>query len=326
MWGADDDTDMEYMYQHLLYENKTSILTPEQIRNGWLKHIKPDEENYLWVSNQKAYDLMKRGFLPPQTGKPEFNEHYDMIDAQLTTEIFGLFAPGRPDMALKMATLPIKTTASENARWIAEFNVIMHALAAMPYSGTTTKERLFNMADQSRKHLPEHAYSARMYDFVKASYFSGMPWEETRDKLYEKYQKNQEDGYDITARNLHCNGCFAAGINFGAGLISLFYGEGDIIETIKIGTLVGWDSDNPTATWGGLLGFMLGKDGVEQAFDMEFSAIYNIHRTRQNFPNNGIDTFDKMAQKGLFITDRVVQEELGGCIDLKQDKWYIPRK
>lgn len=31
VWGADDDTDIEYMYQHLLYTNKTSSLTGQQI-------------------------------------------------------------------------------------------------------------------------------------------------------------------------------------------------------------------------------------------------------------------------------------------------------
>ncbi|MDG2281169.1 MAG: ADP-ribosylglycohydrolase family protein, partial [Flavicella sp.] len=54
IWGADDDTDLEYMYQHLLLKHNTAILTAEQIKNGWLKHIKKKEENYLWVSNQKA--------------------------------------------------------------------------------------------------------------------------------------------------------------------------------------------------------------------------------------------------------------------------------
>ncbi len=44
----------------LLYTNKTSVLTPEQIKDGWLKHIKQEEENFLWVSNQKALDLMVR--------------------------------------------------------------------------------------------------------------------------------------------------------------------------------------------------------------------------------------------------------------------------
>ena len=31
LWGADDDTDIEYIYQHLLYTNKTSLLTGNQI-------------------------------------------------------------------------------------------------------------------------------------------------------------------------------------------------------------------------------------------------------------------------------------------------------
>ena len=97
-------------------------------------------------------------------------------------------------------------------------------------------------------------------------------------------------------------------------------------ETIKIGALTGWDSDNPTATWGGLLGFMIGKEGVEKAFGANLSDKFNIHRTRQNFPNNGLDTFDNMAQTGVFVIDRVVQEELGGGIDLKKDVWYIPNK
>ena len=46
VWGSDDDNDIEIMYQHLLYTNKTSVLTGEQIRDGWLKHIKQAEENF----------------------------------------------------------------------------------------------------------------------------------------------------------------------------------------------------------------------------------------------------------------------------------------
>jgi hypothetical protein len=157
-------------------------------------------------------------------------------------------------------------------------------------------------------------------------YASGIPWEQTRDSIYYRYQVRQEDGYHITSKNLYCNGCFAAGINFAASLVSLFYGEGDLKETIKIGTLAGWDSDNPTATWGGLIGFMLGKDGIERTFGRQFSDRFNIHRTRQNFPNHGIDTFDNMAKTGLTVTDRVVREEIGGRIDTESNRWVIPLK
>ena len=323
VWGADDDTDIEYIYQYLMHEHETSILSAEQIRDGWLKHIKSEEENYLWVSNQKALDLMLEGILPPETGNPSNNEHYEMIDAQLTTEIFGLYAPGRPDIAVRIADLPIKTTAREAAEDISKFYVTMHSLASLN-NEKSMKWRIHWMANQARQKLSDESYPAKMYDYTQQLYHSGIPWEQTRDSLYFKYQVNQDDGYNITSKDLYCNGCFAAGINFAASLVSLFYGEGDLKNTIIIGALAGWDSDNPTATWGGLIGFMIGKDGVEETFDRSFSDRFNIHRTRRNFPNDGIDTFDSMAQKGLDVTDRVVKELLGGEINISRNTWIIP--
>ncbi len=324
IWGSDDDTDIEYMYQHLLYTNETSILSPQQIRNGWLKHMKSEEENFLWVSNQKAFDLMKQGVVPPETGSPKNNEYFEMIDAQLTTEIFGLFSPSRPDIALKIAHLPIQTTAREEAEYISKFYVSMYALASITDSNKSMNQQINWMANQARNVLPDSSYAAHMFDYTQKLYKSGIPWEQTRDSIYYRYQVNQEDGYDITSKKLYCNGCFAAGINFASSLVSLFYGEGDLKKTIKVGALAGWDSDNPTATWGGLIGFMIGKDGVEKAFGRKFSNQYNIHRTRQNFPNGGIDSFENMAKKGLIITDRVIKEEMGGTIDLEKNMWTIP--
>ena len=320
-WGADDDTDVEYMYQHLMLVHETSVLTPEQIREGWLRHIRSEEENYLWVSNERAYRLMEAGVLPPATGDPEKNEETEMIDAQLTTEIFGLFSPTRPDIALKLAYLPIRTTARRDAAWISEFYVTMHSLAGSLQEGRPIAEQLRWMASEARERLPGDSYAAGMYDFVLARYRSGVAWEAARDAVHEKYQVRHEDGYDMSAK--YANGCFAAGINFAASLVSLFYGEGDLLETIKIGTLAGWDSDNPTATWGGLLGFIYGKGGVERAFGRRFSDRYDIHRTRRNFPV-AVDTFPAMAERGLSIVDRVVQEEMGGCVDLENDRWHIP--
>ena len=70
---------------------------------------------------------------------------------------------------------------------------------------------------------------------------------------------------------------------------------------------------------------MIGKTGVKDAFGRQFSGKFNIHRTRQNFPNNGLDTFDHMAEIGLFIIDRAVQEQMDGGVNLEQNLWYIPK-
>lgn len=336
IWGADDDTDIEYMYQHLLLEHGTSVLTGEQIRDGWLKHIYSDEntpftdangmpENFLWVSNQRAHDLMRtEGMVPPATSDPANNPDYEMIDAQLTTEIFGLFAPTRPDVALQMAYLPIRTTAGGEAALASEFYVVMYSLASAIDPGLSAKEQTQWLAKKARAHLPDDSTTAKMYDFVKSQYDAGATWEEARDAVYERYQVNEMDGYDITSRNLYCNGCFASGINFAASIVSLLYGEGNFKETVKIAVLTGWDSDNPAATWGGLLGFMQGGAAIQAMFDEPMSKRFNIHRTRANFPNDGIDTFDAMADEGLLVVDRVVEEELGGSVDADSQVWRIP--
>ena len=324
VWPADDDTDIEYMYQDLLLKNKTSFLTPTQIRSGWIKHIKIEEENFLWVSNQKAFDLMKEGVLPPETSDPNLNEHYEMIDAQLTTEIFGFLAPSRPDIALKMAELPILTTARYDAKWISQFYVSMYSLATTIDTKKDIKYNILTIADKSRYLLPETSYSSKMYDYVKGQYLEGKSWEEARDNVYERYQVESKDGYNITSKKLYCNGCFAAGINFAASLISLFWGEGHLKRTIKIGTLTGWYSDNPTSTWGGLIGFIIGKKGVEKEFNRKFSEKYFIHRTRQNFDYE-VDDFDNMANNAIKIITNMVKNEINGRFDQENQLWYIPQ-
>ena len=182
------------------------MLTGEQIRKGWLKHIKPEEENYLWVSNEKAFHLMREGMIPPETSNPMNNPEYEMIDAQLTTEIFGLFALTRPDIALKIAHLPIQTTARYNAEWASEFYVIMYSLASYVDENRSMKENILWMTKEARKRLPNDSYSAKMFDYVLSRFNENIPWEQVRDELYLKYQVNQEDGYNISSKNLYCNG------------------------------------------------------------------------------------------------------------------------
>ena len=70
---------------------------------------------------------------------------------------------------------------------------------------------------------------------------------------------------------------------------------------------------------------MNGKKNIEKIFNRNFSNKYNIHRTRRNFPNNGIDTFENMALQGVFIVDKIVQSELGGGVDKLNNIWKIPQ-
>lgn len=337
VWGSDDDSDIEYIYLDAMAQSASPLLTAEQIRQAWLEHIYRDEdtphrtkdgkpENFLWVSNQQAFDLMQQGLLPPLTGMLPWNPHYDMIDAQLTTELFGALAPARPDIALQLAYLPIRTTASGDAADIAQFYVVLHALAATVDSTQPLKPQVLAMAATARQYLPPDQYPARMFDFVMSRYVAGDSWEQARDAVYQRYQVQMQDNYRVSARHLYCNGCFAAGINFAASIVSLLYGAGDMQHTLQIATLAGWDSDNPAATWGGWYGLLLGRDGIERHFGQRFSSRFNIHRTRKGFHSadtpNGIDQFAAMASRGVAIIDRVVAQQIRGTTS--PHCWQIP--
>lgn len=318
VWGADDDTDIEYMYWQLIGASSHPKLTPTQIRAGWLKHIYSNEdaplsatefrrENYLWVSNERAYYLMKdEGLLPPATSDPEQNPDHSMIDAQLTTESFGLMAPGRPDIALELAATPIGVTASGEAAAIARFYVVMHAAAISIDDEGDRAQQLRDIAALAAEQLPASGYARDMYNFVLEAYRTNpdkTDWERTRDAVYVRYQVNGAGGYNYQRP-------FDAGINFAASLISLFYGEGDFKRTLQIATLAGWDSDNPAATWGGLLGFTLGRRGLEQTFAHSFPETYWIHRTRRGFIDYtpglpGEDSFSQMALRGVDVVNKV---------------------
>lgn len=322
VWGSDDDTDIEYMYWQLAEASGSPELTAEQIREGWLRHIYSNEnapisptefrrENYLWVSNERAFYLMRdKGLLPPATSAPSNNPDFAMIDAQLTTESFGLMAPGRPQTALNLAALPIAVTASGEAAAIARFYVVMHAAAANLNDKENLATQLQAIAALAAEQLPVSGYARDMYEFVLEAYTTNPDkndWEQTRNAIYQRYQINGEGGYQYSRP-------FDAGINFAASLISLFYGEGDFRRTVQIASLAGWDSDNPAATWGGLLGFILGKDGIERTFQRRFSEAYWIHRTRKAFPDHtpglaGEDTFSQMAQRGVDVVEKVLTAE-----------------
>ena len=314
-WGSDDDSDIEYIYQHAIEKYGHAKLSGEEIRQVWLDHIGLPK---LWVSNLAALGQMQSGLVPPATSLPENNPMWDMIDAQLTTEIFGAFAPGRPDVALELAHLPIRTTAYLHAEWAAEFYVIMHALTAVVDRSLAPKHQIMWMADQARKRVPDWSYIADMYDFVRAEYIANADkenWEKTRDKVAQRYQIDGQANYEYKYP-------WDAGINFASSIISLLYGEGNYKKTVRIGAMAGWDSDNPTATWGGFLGLLNGYDGIKAEFpEADFSDRYNIARTRSNLPR-AIDNFTEMSERGIRIIDDIVVGEMGGSVD--GDNWLIP--
>jgi hypothetical protein len=311
-WLADDDTDIEYLYLHLMQQHDTTHLSAVQIRDGWVQHI----NDPIWSTN-RSRQWMGQGVLPPVTGMGTITPGYLMNNAQLITEIFGALAPGMPGQALQLAHLPIRTTSGGYAAHAAQFYVVLYSLAMQVDPVQPRRDQIIWMMKEARRYIPDTSKAADVVDFVLADYLANPDvndWERTRDKVYERYHDHARD------HGFVYRGWLESSVNFATGLIALLYGEGDFRRTVQIGTLSGWDSDNGTATMGGLLGLMYGyEDLAEQFPGVSLSDRYNIHRTRETLPDylpddpKAEDTFAMMAERMLPVVERTVIEAGGSA-------------
>lgn len=303
-WGADDDTDIEYVYLYMAEQLGTARFTPAQINQYWQRHI----NDFIWVSNKQARQLMNRGIRPPSTGLRVVNEHSLMIDAQLTTELFGVLAPGNPGLALDLAELPIRATATGYAAHAAEFHVALFAFAPRVQSVRSERRQVLELVEAAREVLPDSSKSADIVDFVLADYLANPDknnWERTRDRIYVRYQR------DAAQYGFRWSGeWWESSVNLATGVMALLYGEGDFRRTVQIGTLSGWDSDNGTATMGALVGYLVGYPELRAQFPgRDIADTYFAGRTRDGMPDrtpgiNGDDTFAMMADRTALAAER----------------------
>lgn len=298
-WGADDDTDIELVYLEAMREAESALLTPTQIRDAWRAHVVPDV--YVWVSNRAVRRLFdaERPVLAPSTSLLGANDQALMIDAQLTTEIFGALAPGRPAHALALSHLPILTSATGHAAHAAQLYVVLYALAPVVDPSLEPPARIRCLLEGARRVLPGTSKSLDILDRVLAAYDASADhddWELARDELARALQEDDDaHGY----RYLEW---YESSVNLATGLLALAFGEGELVRTIQIGTLSGWDSDNGTATMGGLLGLLHGeawvRDELGRAGLTGLSDRYRIARTRVGFPQE-IYSLDEIAALAL---------------------------
>ncbi len=334
-WRADDDTDVEYVYLHAMHtlgSGGINRLKPNQIAQEWTEHI----NSYIWVSNAAARALIGAGVKPPMTALAQGLDPVApvdqslMIDAQLTTEFFGMLCPGMPDRALQMADLPIRTTARGYAAHAAQFYVVLYSLASQVDRSLSGRDQALWLVREARKYIPDTSKSADVIDFVLADFLANPnlnDWETTRDRVCQRYQGN------CAANGFVYRFWYESSVNLAAGVMALLYGQMDFVRTVQVGTLSGWDSDNGTATMGGLVAFIQGQQFLDQY--PAVSDNFWISRTRDNLPDytpgpnsDGEDTFTLMGRRMLPIIDREVAAAGGraavGATSTPSGAWILP--
>jgi len=80
------------------FEKHGPSMTIQQLGEQWKVDVCG-----TWGSSKEARLNMARGVLPPDCGHPQYNRSWWTIGPQFSAEIYGLIAPGKPNLAAKLA-------------------------------------------------------------------------------------------------------------------------------------------------------------------------------------------------------------------------------
>lgn len=299
-WSTDDDTHVEWVDLHIL-ETHGLDPTPEQIRIEWVDHLNHD----IWVSTRRARDLMDEGFLPPETGSAENSpDGAWSIDAQLQTELFGMLAPGMPDVAAEYAERFASVTNSGPAVEASVFFATLYSLAFF-------EDSVPALIDAARRLTGDEAIIAPIVDNV-------VLWHQENPEDWRITRQLIRDEYDTDPM------WWASRVNFAATIMALLYGESDTLRTMEVAALAGWDADNTMATAVGLLGLIHGYNALPEAIKESTDVYFNeditgdlprydtvteFARRTQNLAEEMISSAGGVAQGGLY---RIPTETLPG--------------
>lgn len=244
---SDDDTDIEFVTLHAVEKYGLDITYPE-ITGMWKAHI----NDYIWVANREARDLMDQGLMAPDTGRKENNKHWFQIDPQLVNEIWSAFYPGMTKQAGQRALWGARIT---NDSWGTHPTIAYGVMISAAFFEKDV-QKLVEMAMEAVPN--EGPFAEGMRDVVKW-HNEHRNWRDTRKKIHEKYYKYKKGTYTAPVSPV------SSLVNGLTGVMAILYGEGDYMKTVGIATSAGYDCDNQAATCGGLIGVLNGFSGMGDA-------------------------------------------------------------
>lgn len=271
---SDDDTDIEFVTLHAVEKYGLDITYPE-ITQMWKTHI----NDFIWVANREARNLMDRGLVAPDTGRKENNKHWFQIDPQLVNEIWSAFYPGMTKQAAERALWGARIT---NDDWGTHPTIAYGAMISAAFF----EKDVGKLVQIGIDAVPNEGPFAEGIREVVQWHSQHENWRDTRQKIHDKYYAYKKGDYEAPVSVV------SSLVNGLVGIMAVLYGEGDYMKTVGIATSAGYDCDNQAATAGGLIGVRNGLSGMGstaldltknlgkwQVWDKPFNDLYvNISR------------------------------------------------
>ena len=256
-----------------------------------------DAKYSLWHANLAARRALKRGVPGSLSGTPKYNAHANDIDFQIESDFIGLMTPGLHRSATDIAMRAGRVMNYGDGLYGGIFVAGMYTAAffeADPYKVVQT-----GLASIPAK----SPYGLLIADLLRWYKQNPDDWKKTWRLLEDKWDKNDPcpEGalrpFNIDAK---LNGAYIA--------LGLLYGKKDFGKTIEIATRAGQDSDCNPASAGGILGVMLGYNGIPEEYKGGIPALAGKTFEYTDFSFNTI--VDSTEKRTLALI-----EKTGGKVD-----------
>lgn len=274
---TDDDTSMEYTFLHMMEVYGANTITYQDMPKEWLYHF----QDYIWEGNYYARELMKQGYVPPETGKIGINKAAEALDAQIECEIFGFVTPG------------MLQNCKERTTWwmaaVGDGTVLDNsAFYAMLCSNGFFENDIYKSMETVRSYFDDNCQTSYIYDSVK--------------EIYENNKTDWRLGRRLVNDKFATSYALDNKINFAMTILSLFYGENDYEKTVQTAILAGYDNDCNAATCGAIMGIMKGYSGLPKHL-VDASGTYYRNTNRPGLASNSID---ELADRMLVQAEEII--------------------
>ncbi len=235
---ADDD----YYYELVAlraFEKYGIGLTVQQLGRQWKENSAGS-----WGSSEQARLLLARGIEPPDTGHPRYNKLWFTIGPQFSGDIYGMIAPGMPNVAGRVAReLGHINGYAEGT----DGGVFVAGMVSLAFTESDPKAIVRNAA---RLIHPKSPYR-QCLDLVISMAEAGASFEQVARAVEDRWHIE----YPATNNAVANGGLVAA---------SVWFGEGDYMKTVNLAFAAAdfTDADCNAANAGAVAGAMRGMKGL----------------------------------------------------------------
>ncbi|WP_319518601.1 ADP-ribosylglycohydrolase family protein [uncultured Martelella sp.] len=253
---TDDDVSGTFTFIRALEDYGISEdLSAADIGRAWLNYIIEERAILWWGGNgnsteHTAWLNLKKGIPAPQSGSIAQNGKAvaEQIGAQIFIDGWAMVAPGRPELAARLAEQAGKVSHDGESVYAAKL------WAAMESEAFHSKD-INHLIDTGLSQIPGDCLIAQVIADVRAWHRMHANWRDARARIAETY------GYDKFPGNCHVVP------NHAIMIMTMLYAPDDFQKAQLIVNTCGWDTDCNAGNVGCLMGLMHGLEGLEAGPD-----------------------------------------------------------